>query len=204
MHRPAHAPAPVAGRVGAAIVREVPMPAVTLTTPRLQLRPMQATDVDALLHVFGDPRVMAAFDEPPFDRAQMERWVQRNLAHQAEHGFGLFTVVLAATDLVIGDCGLEVMAVDGAPAAELGYDVRSDHWHQGYATEAATAVRDYAFQALGLPRLVSLIRHGNEPSRRVAERIGMRQVRDITHHGRRYWHYEIVAAATETERPATT
>lgn len=162
-----------------------------LETPRLVLRPMQASDMDALLRIFTDPHVMAAFDSPPFDRAQMARWLQRNLDHQAKHGYGLFSVMLKTNGVLIGDCGLEVVDVDGERVAELGYDFRSDYWHQGCATEAATAVRDYAFGALNLPRLVSLIRVGNVASQRVAEKIGMQRLSEFTRYGYRYWKYGV-------------
>ncbi len=52
-------------------------------------------------------------------------------------------------------------------------------WGQGYATEAATAIRDHAFGALGLPRLTALIVPTNAASIRVAEKIGMQHARDI-------------------------
>ena len=107
-----------------------------LETARLQLRPMTPDDLDALLRIFTDPSVMAAFSTPPFDRAQMQRWLQRNLEHQAEHGYGLFALILKETGELIGDCGLEHMQVDGVSQAELGYDLRSDYWHRGLATEA--------------------------------------------------------------------
>lgn len=162
-----------------------------LETARLQLRPMRADDVDALLAIFADPKVMAAFHTPPFDRAQMMQWVQRNLDHQATHGYGLFSVLSKANGLLIGDCGLELIEVEGAHVAELGYDFRSDYWNQGYATEAAQTVRDYAFQQLQLPSLISLMRVGNMPSRRVAEKIGMRYVGDITRYRHQYWQYRL-------------
>lgn len=168
-----------------------PIVAPLLETPRLRLRPMQADDVDALLAIFGDPKVMAAFQTAPFDRAQMMQWVRRNLDHQAAHGYGLFSVVLKANGLLIGDCGLELMELDGTEVAELGYDLRSDYWNQGYATEAAAALRDYAFQQLQLPRLVSLIRVGNLRSRRVAEKIGMRLAGELVRYGHPYWQYRL-------------
>ena len=152
---------------------------------------MRAEDTDALLRIFADPRVMAAFGVGPFDRAQMERWVRRNLDHQAEHGYGLFSVLLKENGLLVGDCGLEVMEVAGEMVAELGYDFRSDYWGRGLATEAATAVRDHAFGALGLSRLVSLIRAGNDASRRVAEKVGMRLVETIRRGEQPYWVYAI-------------
>jgi RimJ/RimL family protein N-acetyltransferase len=65
----------------------------TLVTARLILRPMQTSDVDGMLKVFTDPKVMAAFFIPPFTREQMEKWVQKNLEHQKKYGYGLFAVI---------------------------------------------------------------------------------------------------------------
>jgi RimJ/RimL family protein N-acetyltransferase len=165
----------------------------TIETQRLVLRAMRSTDVDDMLVIFSDPKVMASFGEAPFNRDQMVRWIQRNLDHQATHGYGLFTMIHAATGVVIGDCGLEMLDIEGGAVAELGYDVRSDYWNQGYATEAAGAVRDYAFQTLRLPRLISLMRTGNHASRRVAEKIGMRRSGEVTRYGRQYWQYALDA-----------
>jgi RimJ/RimL family protein N-acetyltransferase len=111
---------------------------------------------------------MASFGVPPFDRARMGRWVNGNLAHQEEHGYGTFAVVHQLDQLLIGDCGLEHMEVDGRNEVEIGYDLRSDYWGRGLATEAATAVREFAFRHLGLDRVISLIRPENGASRRVA------------------------------------
>jgi RimJ/RimL family protein N-acetyltransferase len=162
-----------------------------LETDRLVLRPMRPDDLEGLLGVFGDPTVMASFDEEPFDRDRMRRWLDRNLAHQREHGYGLFAVCLREDGRLVGDCGLEVLEVAGEQVVELGYDVRSDHWNRGYATEAAGAVRDYAFATLRLPRLVSLVRPGNPASERVAEKTGLRKVDEIRRHGRTYLRYEL-------------
>jgi len=161
----------------------------TLETERLFLHPMVATDLDALHLIFTDPKVMASFGDELFSREQMERWLQRNLTHQDEFGYGLFSVVLKGNGKLIGDCGLEQMEDQGA--AELGYDFRSDFWNQGYATEAAVAVRDYAFDILQLPQLISLIRVGNLASNRVAEKVGMKLVEEFTHYDIQYWKYSI-------------
>lgn len=177
-----------------------------LDTDRLTLRPMTADDATPLLGVFGDPLVMASFGVAPFDREQMRRWVERNLAHQREHGYGLWVVVLRETGQVIGDCGLEWQSIDGEPVAELGYDLRSDHWDQGYATEAARAVRDHAFDHLGIDRLVSMIRVGNMASRRVAEKVGMHLMAEVRQGDRSYWQYRIDRLAWDaraSDRPAT-
>jgi ribosomal-protein-alanine N-acetyltransferase len=171
-----------------------------IETPRLLLRPMRIEDVDDLLRVFGDPRVMAAFESDPFDRARMEVWVRRNLEHQDRYGYGLFSIVLKADGTLVGDCGLEHLE-DGTGDVELGYDLRSDYWNRGLATEAAAAVRDHAFGVLALPRLVSLIRQGNAASRRVAEKIGMRHEADVERYGRRYWRYALARDELGRGRP---
>lgn len=160
-----------------------------LETNRLLLRPMLESDFDALLLIFTDPNVMAAFDHPLFTREQMERWLKRNLDHQEGFGYGLFSVIHKETGQLIGDCGLEQMEDLGA--AELGYDFRSEFWNQGYATEAAIAVRDYAFDVLRLPQLISLIRVGNLASKRVAEKTGMKHAEEFERHGIRYWTYAV-------------
>lgn len=160
-----------------------------LETERLILRPMTQTDFEALHLIFTDANVMAAFNHPLFTGEQMQRWLQRNLDHQNEFGYGLFSVILKETGELIGDCGLEQMEDQGA--AELGYDLRSDFWNRGYATEAAIAVRDYAFDVLCLPRLISLIRVGNLASKRVAEKVGMTLAEEFTRYGIQYWKYSL-------------
>lgn len=158
-----------------------------LETSRLILRPMLQTDFDGLYLIFTDPKVMAAFNHPLFTTEQMQGWLGRNLDHQSQYGYGLFSVLLKETDELIGDCGLEQM--EDMNAAELGYDFRSEFWNQGYASEAASAVRDYAFDVLKLPRLISLIRVGNVASKRVAEKVGMKLIEEFTRYETRYWKY---------------
>jgi ribosomal-protein-alanine N-acetyltransferase len=162
-----------------------------IETRRLQLRKMIIEDTDALLTVFGDPKVMDSFGAAPLTREQMAAWVGRNLKHQEEHGYGLFSVILKSEDELVGDCGLEHMDVDGEHLVELGYDFSSRHWGQGLATEAACAVRDFAFGTLGLERLVSLIRASNGASQRVSEKVGMHLCRKLSRHGHEYLLYSI-------------
>lgn len=160
----------------------------TIETQRLWLYPMQADDLDELLLIFRDSKVMAAFHEPPFGRPQMERWLKRNLDHQIEYGYGLFSLVHKQDGILVGNCGLEQIEPE---VSELGYDLRSDYWNQGLATEAAGAVRDYAFHTLALPALISLIRVGNHASRRVAEKIGMVHQETFVRYQISYWKYGI-------------
>jgi ribosomal-protein-alanine N-acetyltransferase len=75
--------------------------------------------------------------------------------------------------------------IDGRREVELVYVLRKVFWGKGYATEAAIALKDYAFQKLALKRLVSLIDPENSASQRVATKVGMHYVRDTVRPGER-------------------
>ncbi|MDP8238482.1 MAG: GNAT family N-acetyltransferase [Candidatus Hatepunaea meridiana] len=162
-----------------------------IETERLILRKMTIEDVNDMLVIFSDPLVMKSFEGIIFNRKQMEGWVKGNLAHHEKYGYGSFSVILKTHSLLIGDLGLEVMEVDGRTEVEIGYDFRSDYWNRGLATEAASAVRDYAFSELGLDRVISLIKPDNVPSRRVAEKIGMVREKEILRSDMVYWVYAL-------------
>ena len=168
---------------------------LALETERLTLRVMRPSDFDGLKKIFGDPKVVAFFDISPFNDEQMRSWLEGRLNHHAHHGYGLLSVILKSEGILIGDCGLENLELESGPEIELGYDFRSDYWNQGYATEAACAVRDFAFNTLALPSLISLIRVGNEASRRVSQKIGMQKMDEITLSGTAYWKYGMNAPA---------
>jgi [ribosomal protein S5]-alanine N-acetyltransferase len=63
--------------------------------------------------------------------------------------------------------------VDGKTELEIGYHINRERWNQGFATEAARAVVDYAFRQFDVDHVISLIRPENAASRRVAEKSGL-------------------------------
>ncbi len=161
-----------------------------LETPRLILREFVADDQDALALVLSDPETMR-FYPAPLDKAAVEEWIARNRLRYIKDGHGLWAMVLRLTDEVIGDCGLTVQTVDNADEIEIGYHVRRDLWGQGFATEAARACREYGFAKLPVERLISIIRPENLPSRRVAEKNGMKISKEVTRTGFLHWVYSI-------------
>ena len=84
---------------------------------------------------------------------------------------------------MIGYCGFFHQEVDGTEEIEIGYRLDPDYWSGGLATEAARAVRDHAFRDLKLQRVISLIHPENAPSRRVAEKIGMKIEKETVFRG---------------------
>ncbi|HVP53657.1 MAG TPA: GNAT family N-acetyltransferase [Candidatus Eisenbacteria bacterium] len=155
---------------------------LVLETARLRLRRFRREDADAVFAIIGDDVAMQYYPKM-FNRRDAGEWVERNLRRYAERGHGLFAVMLKDSDEVIGDCGVIRQIVEGKPQLEVGYHFRRDQWGHGYATEAARACMGLAFRRLGAAKVISLIRPENVPSRRVAERNGMKIERQITHWG---------------------
>ncbi len=148
-------------------------------TPRLILRTFDAEDNDAMCRVLCDPEVMRYSDgiKTPED---IKGWIEECIENYSRHGFGLWAVVLKDSGKVIGYCGLTRFPdIDGQPEIEIGFRLSHSSWSRGYATEAAAAVRDHAFDTLGLSRLVALVDPDNTASIRVAEKIGMTFEKDV-------------------------
>ena len=162
-------------------------------TKRLILRVMRKEDYDSMLKVFTDEKVMKSFNLRSFDRLQMQNWMEKNLDHQKECGYGLYSVLLKANQELIGDCGLEHTEFEGKPCVEIGYDFLSKYWNQGYATEAAKAVKNYAIEKLDIDsrELCSFIRIHNRASQRVAEKIGMKIIKQYEVHEVKYFLYAL-------------
>ena len=145
---------------------------VVLETSRLRLREFVPQDADALAAVLGDPVAMQYYPAP-FDRKGVEEWIERNIGRYQRDGHGLWAMVLKDSGELIGDCGCTLQEVEGTNHVEVGYHVRRDLWGRGYATEAAWACMEYAFNRLGASHVISMIRPENVQSIRVAEKNGL-------------------------------
>lgn len=146
----------------------MPLP---LVTERLVLRPFVPDDAEEMREtVWGDPEVMALLDGP-LDRAGVDRELQRLAGHQERHGFSFWAVVDRETGLLAGECGLFSLEGRG-PEVELGYTLGRAWWGRGYATEAARATLDEAFEVIGLDRVVAVTRYENHRSQAVLGRLG--------------------------------
>ena len=131
----------------------------------------------------------------PYSREEVDEWIGRQIGRYAM-GAGLLGVVLRDSGTLIGDCGLVWQEVEGVQEPEIGYHVHREHQGRGYATEAARAVRDYAFGTLGCDHVISMIRPENLASRRVAEKNGLTVNRTIFWRGYDHCVYQLRKAGT--------
>ena len=148
-------------------------------TERLILREYTLADFDALYGILSDPITMAHYPKP-YDKAGTMRWLNWNLDNYQKYGFGLWAMELKETGKLIGDCGLTIQNIDGELLPEIGYHVHRDYWRQGYGSEAARAVRDWAFTHTQYDILYSYMTHSNAGSYGVAAANGMHKIKEYT------------------------
>jgi RimJ/RimL family protein N-acetyltransferase len=156
-----------------------------IRTERLVLRPIARGDLDAFAAMFADPEVVRFIgDGTVASREESAEWIEVSIARNETEGWDMRSVLLADDGAVIGRCGIAVRGIEGRTEHEVAYLFDRAHWGSGYATEAATAMRDRALGELGRSRLIALIDHGNEASKGVARKLGMAYERDVEFHGR--------------------
>lgn len=146
---------------------------LTLETARLVLRLPEERDLDAFAAMYADADTMRFLgDGKVLTRAETWRALAGNLGHWLFRGYGMWVLERKDTQETIGRAGF--INPEGWPGFELGWVVAAPQRSQGYAAEAARVALDYAVNALRKERVISLIRPGNAPSIRVAEKLGMR------------------------------
>ena len=146
-----------------------------IETERLFLREMKESDFDALYKVLADSDIMQHYPYT-FDENRVIKWIQRNIERYRIFGFGLWAVCLKETGEMIGDCGITLQLIDGQIKPEIGYHIRADKQRNGYAKEAAIAVRDWTFNNTPFQIVYSYMKYTNEPSVKTAISYGCKQV----------------------------
>ncbi|VVD79412.1 GNAT family N-acetyltransferase [Pandoraea terrigena] len=154
-------------------------PTPTLTTERTILRQWQPEDLPLFAALNADRDVMRHFPTT-LDRVQSDAIAHRLAQHLETHGYGPWALEIPGATPFAGFVGLMRVGFDApfVPAVEIGWRLARAWWSKGYATEAAIAAAQFAFETLGLDELVSFTVPANVRSRAVMERIGMRHCPD--------------------------
>jgi RimJ/RimL family protein N-acetyltransferase len=143
----------------------------TLTTKRLRLRSFRANDLDAYAAMQANPDVMQHMvmgrTSTP---AEVWRTMLMSVGSWALRGYGMWACEKIDGDIFIGSVGI-FHPLDW-PEPEIAYSLDQPFWHQGYATEASAAARDWLFTCFPFRTVASFIRPNNHASKRVVERLG--------------------------------
>lgn len=165
--------------------RQVPR----LETERLWLRPWNAVDAEAYARIIGDPEVMrhvgaglryharrrCAALVPLLAEMEARRAIRELTDHWETYGFGEWAVEEKASGSLVGQIGLVYLPDWTADPTnvEVGWLLARNAWGRGFATEGGRASLAYAFEQLGMERIVSVARRANERSERVMQRLGL-------------------------------
>ena len=134
-------------------------------------------DFDPLYEILSDEETMKHYPKP-FDEEKVRWWIQWNIENYAKYGFGLWAIVLKETGEMIGDCGMTIQNIDGELLPEIGYHIHKKYWRKGLGSEAARAVRDWAFENTSYDRLYSYMKYTNIASYSTAIANGMKKVKE--------------------------
>ena len=154
----------------------------SFSTARLDAERLTADHWDDLRRMDQDEGFMAELGGVR-DEAGTRAYLERNLAHWAAHGFGLWMLRDRRSGAVIGRAVLRHLDVDGIDEVETGYGFLPDLWGRGLATEIARACVHTGRERVGLASVVGITLPTNAASQQVMRKAGLQYERDILHAG---------------------
>jgi RimJ/RimL family protein N-acetyltransferase len=164
----------------------------SFTTERLQAERLTERHWDHLRAMDGDALYMAHLGGVR-DEAGTAAYLDRNLAHWAEHGFGVWMLRDRESGDMAGRAVVRHLAVDDADEIEVGYGFFPRWWGRGLATEVARACVGVGLDRLRSPSLVAVTQPDHTASRHVMEKVGLRYERDVRLAGTAHALFRIVA-----------
>lgn len=143
-----------------------------LQTERLCLRQLSLLDARDVFEVFSNEEVTKYYDLATFTTIERaERFINRMNEKFATSEGIRWAIALRSTNRLIGTCGYNAV-YSSSRRAIIGYELKQDHWGQGYMTEALHAMIEYGFVELQLNRLEAFVIPGNERSFQVLSKLG--------------------------------
>ncbi|MEW5701995.1 MAG: GNAT family N-acetyltransferase [Candidatus Zixiibacteriota bacterium] len=160
----------------------------TILTSRLVLRAFRLGDVDRLHEILNENGILRHFPNPePPDRERVEKFIEAQLTHWEEHGYGWWAVERRDQAALIGWVGLQYLP--DTDETEVAFLLSGCHWGQGLATEGAQASLAFGFTRFPFDQIVAVAHPQNAASLRVLEKLGMTFTHEAVYFGmpvRRY------------------
>lgn len=153
----------------------------TFATRRLKARRLAHQDLPDLVDLHLDPEV-SRFLGGVRTLEATAAYLETNIRHWADHGFGLWTLE-TQDGAFVGRAGLRYVDVEGAVELEIAYTLARAAWGRGLATEVAQALVSHWETLLPDPSLVGLVMKGHVASERVLRKVGLSYERDAEFHG---------------------
>jgi ribosomal-protein-alanine N-acetyltransferase len=161
----------------------------TLTTHDLILRAWKYADAEALFHILEEPDILKFFPPTVFTLEKTRNYINHQLKHWQERGYGHWAVTLKTDNGVVGWDGLEYLPETNEN--EVAYLLSHQVWGCGYATQAAQAAAKYGLETAGLKTITGLVHPQNTGSIRVLEKCGFTYVDRKIYWGLKMCRYRI-------------
>lgn len=146
---------------------------------RVFLRPYTQADFVQLHRILSNKETMVAWGNG-FSKKESEEWLEKQLAHYQQCGFGIWAIVEKQSGKIIGNAGLNHTEISlkgkTQEVVEISYLLHRDFWGKGYGSEAARICAKYGFETLGLEEVYCLIKEDNLSSLKVAKKLSMQKV----------------------------
>lgn len=147
---------------------------VIFETPRLIFRLLLEGDFVDLYRMYSDPEVRFYFPDgvrtAEETREELEYYLQ---GHPKDSRLGLWATIEKATGRLIGRGGLLMWEIEGQTEIEIAYMIDKARWNEGFGSESARGLVDYAFETLNLPKVIALIDPEHNASIRTAKSAGL-------------------------------
>ena len=143
---------------------------------RLSFRNWTEGDLHEFTKMNADPAVMEHFPKQLTEHETSE-FIHRLQQHYDKHNYTYFATEVLHTREFIGFIGLayQEYETDFTPATDIGWRLKKSAWDKGYATEGAKRCLEFAFDELGMDRIISVCTIGNRRSEPVMRKIGMQK-----------------------------
>ncbi len=149
-----------------------------LETRRLVLRPLTTDEVDSLHRISIEPKVrLYLWDDQPNSEATIKGLIAHSDRTFSKEKIGLFGVRLRGREDLLGFCGF--VCLQGMEDPELCYELTLKMWGGDIATQAAQACLRYAFEDVGMERVIAGAKAPNTTSLQVIEKLGMKCLGNI-------------------------
>ena len=166
-----------------------------IETDRLLLRELLFSDVDGLFELESNPNVHLFVGNKPVTHIdECRAYVEFIHQQYKDFGTGRWAVILKETNEFLGWSGIKFITNEinnYKDFYEIGYRFIEKHWGKGYATEAGKAFIDYAFNEMKVEALYAYADAGNENSRKILEKLGLRYVNSFEYEGELEVWYEL-------------
>jgi RimJ/RimL family protein N-acetyltransferase len=149
---------------------------------RLGFRNWTNDDLEEFAKLNSDEEVMEHFPKT-LSKKEVGIFIDRLKKHFADNGFTYYATEILETNELVGMIGLafQEYKTKFTPAIDIGWRLKRSAWGKGYATEGAQRCLEYAFNELGMNKIISVCTVKNEKSENVMKKIGMTKKGEFNH-----------------------